>query len=178
MKIGMCWRIPRWRRGACSPFEADAIAAHVAACASCAAEVALEAALLRAAGAALPAVAPDRHEALWARLEATVAIEAGSRATRKASAAGRWRRLSLRGVSLVLRRQPVASLGWASRLGFATAALALGLSLVGLWQSRYQEPRPDPASRLDLSFWEPEPLVENPMGPMTERLLVLLEDKR
>jgi hypothetical protein len=117
-------------------------------------------------------VAPGRHEEIWARLEAALPVDTRSRATGKVAARGR---------QLALRpryRSSVFSMGWVPLVGLATVSLVLGLWLGGRWWSGRQEPAADPARRLDLSLWEPEPLVENPMGPMTERLLVLLEEKR
>jgi hypothetical protein len=148
------------------------VAAHVAGCAACASEAVLEAALVDAARARASAMAASRHEAIWARLEAALPADARSRVRGNVAARGRHLAPRLR------RRPPVSSLGWVPVVGLAAVPLALGLWLGGRWWSGRPEPKAGPARRLDLSLWEPEPLVENPMGPMTERLLILLEEKR
>jgi hypothetical protein len=148
------------------------VAAHVAACGACAAEAVLEAALVDAAGASASGMAPGRNEEIWARLEAALPVDARSRVTGQVAA--RERRLALRPRS----RSSGFSMGWGPVVGLAAVSLVLGLWVGGRWWSRRQGPEAGPARRLDLSLWERQPLVENPMGPMTERLLVLLEEKR
>lgn len=155
----------------------------------------MEAALRRAAGTVPPAVAVDRHEALWERLEAAMPIEARSRASRKGSACrlapGAWQDVGTAAGRLVSLRDPAKlgarhqatgdrryGPGWVPGLGLAAIAVVVGLALGGRLRGEHPEARPGPVPRLDLSLWEPEPIVENPMGPMTERLLVLLEEKR
>jgi hypothetical protein len=117
-------------------------------------------------------VAPGRHEEIWARLESALPVDARSRVTGKVAARGRQLAPRPRYSSSVF------SMGWGPVVGLAAVSLVLGLWLGGRWWSGRQEPEAEPARRLDLSLWERQPLVENPMGPMTERLLVLLEEKR
>lgn len=66
-------KIPEYEAGALSPAEQDAVAAHLAGCAPCNAELEGLARCLRALEAAAPAEAPD----LWASFQARLAQETG-----------------------------------------------------------------------------------------------------
>lgn len=152
----MCWqtrrRIPRWIHGACSRSEADAIAAHVGACAACAGEAALVAALADAGGAGEAAA---RREATWARFQCALTREAEPAAARNCSASGPR-----------LRRSLIA------------AALVLGLFIGGRWWRERPTGERGRAPHLTLTLWESEPGVDDPMGATTDRLLALLEGRQ
>jgi hypothetical protein len=124
-------------------------------------EAALEAALAEAAHRHAPAGAQERRELLWERLAEATRREDGSRLTAHGSRPGRFKPGAIQAVRI--------------RVAVAACVLGLGLSLAGWWWGEHGGEQPDPAPSVELSLWDPQPLIEDPMGPTTARLLVLLE---
>jgi hypothetical protein len=142
-------------RGVCSRSESAAIAAHVVACASCAAEASLEAALTHAAGIGAGAFATPtaRREAIWRRIEPALSMGALPPAARKV---------------------PFPRPRW--RLGWVAVLLVLGPWLGTHWSSAPAGKRLDFTPHAHRALWEPEALTDDdPMGATTDALLALLE---
>jgi hypothetical protein len=106
-------------------------------------------------------VVTDRRDAVWERL----VQRAEQDACGIPSGAGSWER------SVLSRRAHL-------QLTIVAGALAMAVTLGGWWWAERTDGQPDPDVSAELALWDRQPLMEDPMGPTTERLLALMEAER